>query len=336
MMRNIAIILVFISQVQVFSSDDQIAYPIAGECDLASSQICATSIGIFNVISGESTYFYVGDYEPSSLEWSLENGIFFEKHGATDIQLLNPQTGEVQTISGTSEIDVMPSWSENGQQLAFLSMPLTSDYSSNLYITQIENEEPEQLTANLSLLGKLVWSSDNQLAFTVRQIWTDVNSDEIYILDVNSRRITRMTNNNISDFAPDWSPDGNWLAFLSGVSPNYNVVVSDVATNEQLIVTQGLSPRWVSNHEILYIQQSPDSESYLYVRDLISTEVRLLRSANSITSINVSPQYDKVLYMVRQTESDDFKLCILEVKTSQEGCFPDLPVYGSSIAVWGT
>lgn len=40
-------------------------------------------------------------------------------------------------------------------------------------------------------------------------------NDEIYLMNSDGSNITRLTNNPANDWAPAWSPDGNWLAFTS-------------------------------------------------------------------------------------------------------------------------
>jgi len=43
---------------------------------------------------------------------------------------------------------------------------------------------------------------------------------EIYVLDLRSGRLTRLTNNSAIDTEPEWSPDGNSLVFTSDRSGN--------------------------------------------------------------------------------------------------------------------
>jgi len=40
-------------------------------------------------------------------------------------------------------------------------------------------------------------------------------SSEIYVVNADGRRLTRLTHNRVFDFDPAWSPDGRWILFVS-------------------------------------------------------------------------------------------------------------------------
>lgn len=50
---------------------------------------------------------------------------------------------------------------------------------------------------------------------TIAFVSDRVGQDEIYLLDLETRRVRRLTRNEGPDRAPAWSPDGRWLAFNS-------------------------------------------------------------------------------------------------------------------------
>lgn len=52
-------------------------------------------------------------------------------------------------------------------------------------------------------------------AGTIAFVSDRLDQDEIYLLDLASSRVDRLTRNPGPDRAPAWSPDGRWLAFNS-------------------------------------------------------------------------------------------------------------------------
>ncbi|NIT59622.1 MAG: Tol-Pal system protein TolB, partial [Aliifodinibius sp.] len=59
------------------------------------------------------------------------------------------------------------------------------------------------------LIGFVDWSPDgNKLVF---YSWHDGDAD-IYVYDFVTNQINRLTENNTTDWAPVWSPTGDWIA----------------------------------------------------------------------------------------------------------------------------
>ena len=44
------------------------------------------------------------------------------------------------------------------------------------------------------------------------------SSSEIYVMNANGTNIRRLTNNNVSDSYPRWSPDGSFISFTMDLS----------------------------------------------------------------------------------------------------------------------
>ena len=64
-------------------------------------------------------------------------------------------------------------------------------------------------------------------------------NDEIYVMDANGSNQTRLTNNNVADVYPVWSPDGTKIAFVSNRDGNYEIYVMDA---------NGLNQTWLTNN----------------------------------------------------------------------------------------
>src|SRR5256885_1616768 len=122
----------------------------------------------------------------------------------------------VITVGGTQgrrytagDNDTTPRWSPDGRSLAFLRGPAGEVKPKT---------EAEQLTDGDWDDGSPAFSPDGrQIAFTSdrseeRWSWP---ANDIWVLDLPSKRLTRLTDETVYAGSPAWSPDGRRLAFTA-------------------------------------------------------------------------------------------------------------------------
>lgn len=116
----------------------------------------------------------------------------------------NPRT----VLESKSPI-VSPSWSPDGQHLAYVSFEGERPriFSQNLAVGT-----RQVITAFPGLNGAPAWAPDGKrMAMTLSK---DGNP-EIYVMDVDTRRLRRLTTGAAIDTEPAWAPDGKSLVFTS-------------------------------------------------------------------------------------------------------------------------
>lgn len=129
------------------------------------------------------------------------------------------------------DIDMYPSFSSNGKRIIFSSTRDGEDYE--IYVMNID--EPNniiRLTDNsfddtnpkFSPDGKkIVFDSSLYITIPYTYSTSDKNdptnkkydSCEICIMDVDGKKVIRLTNNSVNDSAPTWSPEGKRITFIS-------------------------------------------------------------------------------------------------------------------------
>lgn len=149
-----------------------------------------------------------------------------------------------------------------GGLLAFVTKSGENDVL-HLYDVNEDKLKETLRFADLVVLGSPTWSPDGkQLAFA--SIDKSGNND-LYLLDMNSRALTRLTNDFYDDRDPSWSPDGRFLAFSSDRTPfgergKYNLFLYHLNTGEISYLTQGnendFAPSW-----------SPDGSRIVFTSD---------------------------------------------------------------------
>jgi dipeptidyl aminopeptidase/acylaminoacyl peptidase len=165
-------------------------------------------------------------------------------------------------------------WSANGASLAYVS-------SCGLKIEDVRN-----LTSRLLFSGDLdhagiAWSPDgNLIAFAATPAEDGNSSTEIMSLDVNSGKTQTLTHAPGHDYAPDWSPDGKRIAFVSDRSGIDQIYIMDTDGSHLARMTSGESveytPAW-----------SPDGTKIAYsngdrvaIFDLNTQATQVLKTPN--------------------------------------------------------
>ncbi len=173
-------------------------------------------------------------------------------------------------------------WSGDSQQLAFLK----STDITVLGTMRMANGMPEQpryftIDGTQSLLyAPPAWSPDGQfLAFAAYDSSRQQGSEELYILNVNSGEVRRLTNNHYRDDSPSWSPDGSQLVFTSAEDGYNELHIINVATGERRQITRytiGYIPSWSPDGKSIMFMSNIDHGNDLYVIGVDGTGLRRL------------------------------------------------------------
>ncbi len=114
-----------------------------------------------------------------------------------------------QTVVRSSEPLLSPSWSPDGNRLAYVSF---EGGNSTIFIQNISSGAREQVARFRGINGAPAFSPDGRrLALTLSRS----GNPEIYVMDLGSRALTQLTNHFGIDTEPTWSADGGSLYFTS-------------------------------------------------------------------------------------------------------------------------
>ena len=155
--------------------------------------------------------------------------------------------------SGNS--DNFPSWSPDGQQIAFAS---DRDGNFEIYVRDADRSNLRRLTNNGDRDVYPSWSPDGQqIAFVSNR---DGNF-EIYVMDADGSNPENRTNNPASDSAPSWSPDG-LIAFMSNRDGNSEIYVIGWGVFSRLTHDPTDAPAWDR-----FPSWSPDGQQIAFASD---------------------------------------------------------------------
>lgn len=196
--------------------------------------------------------------------------------GKKELYLCDGDGTGVRQLTGEGHIVVEPSWGPDGNSIIYTSY--LRDFPDVYRIDLKRNRR--KLLANYSGLntGGAVSPDGKDLAL----ILSKDGNPELYIKNLRSGRLTRLTHTpRTAEASPDWSPDGNWLVYVSdqtGVGrPQLYIISRNGGTPKRISSrgTQNIAPDWGPNnliacasrtggrYAIAVIQPSSGQTSYL-------------------------------------------------------------------------
>jgi dipeptidyl aminopeptidase/acylaminoacyl peptidase len=196
---------------------------------------------------GEAFQFTSGDSD-SQPQWSPDSSrIAFIRSGKEpqdrQVYIIRVNGGEAAKLTDHKDGVSSFRWGPDGKQVIFLANDLKSDADkkkekdgddaifvdegpngqsrgqwSNVWVFNLDDKKERQVTREKMLIGSYDPSPDGKrIAFSARRENTrnGSNLSEVFVADLASGAVTRLTANEAPESGPQWSPDGKAIAYLA-------------------------------------------------------------------------------------------------------------------------
>jgi TolB protein len=209
--------------------------------------------------------------------------------------------GENPHLTLESRFPIMsPAWSPDGQWLAYVSF---ESKLSGVYVQLVRTGERRLVSARAGINGAPAWSPDGRkLALT---LGGSNGNPDIYVLDLATQSLTRITDDPAIDTEPEWAPDGRSLYFTSdrAGSPQIYQIGASGGGRPKRVTFEGnynARPR-VSADGTELAMVTLDGASYrIAVQDLASGAVRVLSRGRLDESPSFAPNGATLIYSQRE------------------------------------
>lgn len=177
------------------------------------------------------------EYEDRCPDWSPdgEEILFISKSPYSELySIFSRNLGEdiEYSIIDNGYDNREPSWSPEGEKIVFSS---NMDGYYNIYITDLQGIEVEQITENTFNQRGPVWSPDEEkIAYWVEK---EGHKPDIYVMKADGSSQTKLTNDPGTDIFPSWSNDGDSLYFSSNRSKSMDIYVMDANGGDVKAIT---------------------------------------------------------------------------------------------------
>jgi len=260
--------------------------------------------------------------------------------GFDDIFLMPAGGGDAVNLTNSQANDGSPTWSPDGQRLAF-----TSDRdgdAGDIWLMNIDGSDPVNLTQNAAMDISPAWSPDGRwIAFVSDR---DGN-EEIYLKDATGQAPStpiNLTHYSGNDGDPAWSPDGGRMVFRSFRHGNWELYMMDLPDPldagptpvTRLTDSDGSegNPAWSPEGSRIAYNRMDDLNEDIYIIDVpeeAGTVVPVPRQLTDHPDSDYGPTWspDGTQIVFFSYRDGDFDLYRLDVPAS-----PDIPV-GEPVAL---
>ncbi len=180
-------------------------------------------------------------------------------------------SGVGRNITNDADYDVLPVWSPDGRQIAFMStrgfaLGSIGPFPGQIYIANLEDGTLRQVTTEplTSSLGPGSWSPDGRSLTLSREVDGQL---DLFLLDLTDGTEHRITTAPESEYSAEFSHDGRWIAFHAETDSSSQIVVAQIDGTERRVVTVGpgfrYTPHWSPDDAwLLYSASGPDGTGY--------------------------------------------------------------------------
>ena len=213
----------------------------------------------------------------------------------------------VADADGANEITIMestdpimsPAWSPDSRRLAYVSF---ENNISTIYVQTLRSGNRIKVSSRAGINGAPAFSPDGRkLVLTLGGI--DGNLD-INILDLASRKVTRLTTNRSIDTEGTWAPNGRTIYFTSDRSGGPQIYRMDVNGGSPVRVTfegsYNARPRLSPDGSRLALVHLDRGNYRIAVLDLDSRDLLVLSGGRQDESPSFAPNSDSLIYATRQ------------------------------------
>jgi TolB protein len=203
------------------------------------------------------------------------------------------------TIMESTDPIMSPAWSPDSRQLAYVSF---ENNRSSIWVQTLRTGNRFSVSSEPGINGAPSFSPDGRkLVITLGGV--DGNPD-IYVLDINTRRKTRLTTHRAIDTEGTWSPDGQYIYFTSDRSggPQIYRVLTSGGTPERVTFegSYNARPRLSPDGKKLAMVTNDRGNFRIAVMDLDRKSVLVLSRGRQDESPSFAPNSDSLIYATRE------------------------------------
>ncbi|MBK9240741.1 MAG: PD40 domain-containing protein [Acidobacteria bacterium] len=231
-----------------------------------------------------------------------------DRYGNNDVFIIPAAGGEPKQLTYATTPDTVLNWTPDGKGIMVATSRAVSPWRSPIYIVPIDGSLPTPMPIDGGVQGMLKQDGStlafNRMGATYwRKGYRGNRTDDIWLQDTKTQKITRLTDTNLRDYKdftqdvyPMWGRDGQ-IYFASERSGHFNIF---------RIAASGGAPQQVTRHAddgVQFPSMSPDGSTIAYENEF---EVWTLKVGQTTpTRVTIDLAFDPKTNLTRTVETQN-------------------------------
>ncbi len=258
-----------------------------------------------------------------------------------DLFLADANTGKViRRLAGADRnphfealrfIDSAGAWSPDSKHLAFIVFEKGDNY---LGVVDADNGRIQEIRVpGVDAITNIAWSPDGR---TIAIAGQDTGVSDLFLFDIDSKQVRRLTSDKFADMQPAWSPDGHTIAFVTDRGgeasldqlrfTGMHIATIDTGTREIKVLplfnnAKNLNPQFAPDGQSIYFIANPDGIAdvfrYYFADGRVARVTHVQTGVSGITDLSpaltVSPRTGDIAFSL--FEDDNYYIYKLPAST---------------------
>ncbi len=195
------------------------------------------------------------------------------RDGDFEIYVSNIVGGQLTQVTNNAVWDRLPAWSPDGEWIIY-SSDTRGDGTFDLYRIRPDGTDLELVYSDGRRNSHARYSPDGRyIVFTSGELLLDATTWEIALLDTETGDVEFLTDNDVRDASPSFSPDGERILFITTIGGDTAVGTMNLEGDDPRILYDGAGFEWAASY-------SPDGNFIVVTVTIDDNDQLLLMEAD--------------------------------------------------------